>query len=364
MIAKRIPAESKSLLHFFYVVRLAQQGFFQLIAASHPSLEPQAVQYVCDTLISNSIRESRSNVGKDRLFYAETVWDVYTGLIDEREESVGKGFKTTYKDIMDAAHNLIDDAVSRPSSSSSKDTSSSSSKSMDTSSPPQTQPPIWFVMPYTSMIDPHMLTFSGSIPTLPLPSGNNNNQKRNNSSGRSSNNKRENRREDRHAEAKRNRNRDRTTDSPIKDVEEKTEKDMESIEKNEDNNHEDNESISDEEDKFADPELSDDEDEDDDDNNNEVKEEEEEDKENGESVSVETEKTNAVVEEEKKESPSNAVKEEEQVEGEQQKETGESEDAKANNSWLNFAASSTPPDSQSAHSSPRSSQSHQRTKKY
>ncbi|CAO3626372.1 unnamed protein product [Mucor hiemalis] len=346
LFTKNLPAESKSLLHFFYMVRLAQQGFFHLISGAHPSLEPQAVQYVCDTLISNSIRESRSpNSPHDRAFYTETVWEIYTGLIDEKDEPVGKGYRTTYKDIMNAAHALIDESISQP----------VSNKSVKTVNTPQ--PPVWFVMPYVSMMDSQMLTFPGSAsPILPLPphmNTSNSSQKRNSSRSKGEeSSRRSGRKEEGKSEGNRDKS-DRNTSSKStvedKNEEEESKDEMKSV--SDEEAKDEIESVSDEEDRFADPDLSDDED--------SEEEEEEEEEEN------EPEETKEAVESNKEKEALTVITAEDEEEHKDTASMDEAEVAKANTSWLNFAASSTPPDSPSAHSSPRrSSQTYQRTKKY
>ncbi|CEJ03691.1 hypothetical protein RMCBS344292_17670 [Rhizopus microsporus] len=132
-----------STLQFFYLVRLAQQGYFGIISEKYPALEPLAVRYLCDKLITASLYAVGSDE-KLKSANSQIIFDIITALTRERDEPVGPGFKTTFKYISSAIKDLI------------KQTGLQHQPFPTTeiqSTPTDHSPQVWIMMPYTSMID-------------------------------------------------------------------------------------------------------------------------------------------------------------------------------------------------------------------
>lgn len=340
---------------------MAQQGFFYLVSNVLPTIEPQAITYLCDSLVSASIYASRSNNDYERFVNRQKILDLYNALIDEVDEPVAEGFRTTFKDIMQAAHKLMDNSINHNQDFNPKDRDSVPS--------PSPSPPVWFVMPYTSMIDSQMYALPGSFPTLPFPhvtsSGlllpNNQIQKRQawkNKKNDNNNNTNTKDKEQPSETTKDEQDQINAEDTPAK-VESKEENDGS---KEEESGKEDDDEDDDDEDRFADPDMSED-DEEEDDEDDEEEEEEEEVKEEvnkeeslaQESVAQDDKKEGVAVQDDKKEETTHSAVN-----------TATSNDAdeeayKANSSWLNFAASSSILDSStpsSRHSSQQNYKSH------
>ncbi|CEI96109.1 hypothetical protein RMCBS344292_10277 [Rhizopus microsporus] len=132
-----------STLQFFYLVRLAQQGYFGIISEKYPALEPLAVRYLCDKLITASLYAVGSDE-KLKSANSQIIFDIITALTRERDEPVGPGFKTTFKYISSAIKDLIKQTGLQHQS---FPTAEIQPKPMDHS------PQVWIMMPYTSMID-------------------------------------------------------------------------------------------------------------------------------------------------------------------------------------------------------------------
>ncbi|CEG83242.1 hypothetical protein RMATCC62417_17200 [Rhizopus microsporus] len=132
-----------STLQFFYLVRLAQQGYFGIISEKYPALEPLAVRYLCDKLITASLYAVGSDE-KLKSANSQIIFDIITALTRERDEPVGPGFKTTFKYISSAIKDLIKQTGLQHQP---LPTTEIQSKPMDHS------PQVWIMMPYTSMID-------------------------------------------------------------------------------------------------------------------------------------------------------------------------------------------------------------------
>ncbi|CAO3636860.1 unnamed protein product [Mucor fragilis] len=102
--------EAFAMIRFFYLVRIAQQGFLHLIANAYPTLESEAIIYLADKLVAGSMGgistihhectygELTKNEAK------KTARAIVFKLYSEADEPVGDGFKTTYKEIMQIAH--------------------------------------------------------------------------------------------------------------------------------------------------------------------------------------------------------------------------------------------------------------------
>jgi hypothetical protein len=218
--------------------------------------------------------------------------------------------------------------------------------------PPSMTPPVWFVMPYTSMIDSQMYAMPGSRPTLPHPHLSSNGMilpnvvapvKRNHGNKFKTYEKKYNTDRNDNGEQQIDRTKEGLDQVESKNEENVDEKAGEKIEnKNDEITKEDNI----EDDRFADPDTSDDED------DEEEEEEEEEDEHTDEEeiaqenipqqdkpekplhdstadpATIETNAINTATSDTK--SPSESSK----------NDTLDGEAAKANSSWLNFAASS------------------------
>ncbi|KAI9493013.1 hypothetical protein BDB00DRAFT_405215 [Zychaea mexicana] len=162
------------MLHFFYIVRLAQQGFFSVISSSFPDVEIDAIVYLCDKLVGSSLFAVKDGSTQVRETKQNAVFDLLRKLHSGSAEVVGEGYSTTFQQMKNMVHTLIESSLSQvqqqPSSSSTTANGSSSSTSDNTQQqeqqqwplappnapPPTTQhcaPPVWLVVPFNSMID-------------------------------------------------------------------------------------------------------------------------------------------------------------------------------------------------------------------
>ncbi|KAI8887144.1 hypothetical protein K501DRAFT_330742 [Backusella circina FSU 941] len=151
---------SDTLLNFFYLVRLAQQGFFQLVTGAYPKIELQAITYLCDKLVGTSLRGSRSDDSESRISLRRELASLINKLHFGDKEPVAEGFSTTYRNIRDAINGLADQSFQ-------KNNNAEQTEEQKLSQTGQlAQPPIWIVMPYTSMIDGVSMSMSGLINSL------------------------------------------------------------------------------------------------------------------------------------------------------------------------------------------------------
>jgi hypothetical protein len=160
------------LIRFFYLVRLAQQGFFYLIAGVYPYLEPQAITFLCDKMVGSTLYASRASLDIERKNHRNLVREIVRKLHLELDEPVADGFKTTYKQIMQAIHSLADQSVVQHPPAQQEDDDEEEKVPKTNLQPAKAQaiPPIWVVMPYSSMMDGASYALPGTIPTLPYPS--------------------------------------------------------------------------------------------------------------------------------------------------------------------------------------------------
>ncbi|KAI8362728.1 hypothetical protein EDC96DRAFT_512362 [Choanephora cucurbitarum] len=167
-----------SLMHFFYLVRLAQQGFFSLISTINPAIEPQALIYLADKMVGHSLHASRSPDEQTRKANKAQFRNTVRSLHAEKEEPVAEGFRTTYKQVMQLIHGLVDQSLGEQSRNEKaaaeeqdNDNTSKPNETVSSKQPPvPTIPPVWVVMPYSSMIDGATFAMPGAVPTLPYPS--------------------------------------------------------------------------------------------------------------------------------------------------------------------------------------------------
>lgn len=156
--------ENMSLLHFFYLVRLAQQGFFYTISAAYPDLEPEALIYLCDKLITASLYAERLPDPLEKRVYRTTTYDLMRNLVEEKDIPIAAGFKTTYKQIMDITQDLIYRSIKPSEEVAVSDETSQSAKPV-----PTNIPPLWVVMPYNGLMDNRTFALPGAVPSLPFP---------------------------------------------------------------------------------------------------------------------------------------------------------------------------------------------------
>ncbi|KAI7865743.1 uncharacterized protein EV154DRAFT_557191 [Mucor mucedo] len=151
-VDNRLYRENLVMLHFFYLVRLAQQGFLYMISGAYPDLEPEAVIYLCDKMVGASVYAEKYQHKSDKNDFKRVAYRLMRDLVEEKDEPVAEGFKTTFKQIVDVIQSLIFQASDR-----------------EQQSNTTTIPPIWVVMPNVSMLDNKTFAVPGAVPTLPFP---------------------------------------------------------------------------------------------------------------------------------------------------------------------------------------------------
>ncbi|KAI9313287.1 hypothetical protein BX666DRAFT_764605 [Dichotomocladium elegans] len=123
------------MLHFFYMVRLAQKGFFSLVPDMFAGIEMEAIVYFCDRLVGSSLFLAPNNNPEQQVF------NLLRKLHDGVDEPVGPNYTTTYSQIRHAVQHAIKASLNPP-------LHPSEQQSVNT-----LQPPVWVVVPFNSMID-------------------------------------------------------------------------------------------------------------------------------------------------------------------------------------------------------------------
>lgn len=134
-LVTRFQQETMTLLHLFYIVRLAQKGFFTFISQTYPAVDPDALIYLCDKLVGGSLFVVKDPVEAVRSSKKEEVFDLLHKLHICAPEPIGDGYSTTFEQVQALIHDFIGSAA--PSSSAPE--------------PSDQQPPIWLVVPFDGM---------------------------------------------------------------------------------------------------------------------------------------------------------------------------------------------------------------------
>ncbi|CAO3638266.1 unnamed protein product [Cunninghamella blakesleeana] len=148
--------ETLTLLHFFYIVRLAQQGFFTLISQSYPNVEPNALIYLCDKLVGGSLFAVKDPIDDIRTNKRSEVFSLLQKLHDGKDEPIDDQFTTTFKSIHHLISHFIHSTMTsqQPSSSSSSSINKNNEENKkDNMVNGQQQSPVWLVVPFTGMIN-------------------------------------------------------------------------------------------------------------------------------------------------------------------------------------------------------------------
>lgn len=103
----RFQEETLTLLHFFYIVRLAQQGFFTLISQSYPNVEPDALIYLCDKLVGGSLFAVKDPVDDIRSSKKSEVFTLLQKLHDGVDEPIDSQFTTTFESVQHLISHFI-----------------------------------------------------------------------------------------------------------------------------------------------------------------------------------------------------------------------------------------------------------------
>ncbi|KAG1053984.1 hypothetical protein G6F43_003974 [Rhizopus delemar] len=143
-----------SVLHLFYLVRLAQQGYFSVISHKYPALEPLAVRYICDKLVTSSLYTDKTADKEIKSAHRKEIFEVIELLRKGADLPVGPGFKTTYKYIAEIIQDLIKQTLLQH-----------GNYEVKPQDMPATPPQVWIMMPYTSMIDNSCL-YPFSMPSM------------------------------------------------------------------------------------------------------------------------------------------------------------------------------------------------------
>ncbi|KAK4521207.1 nuclear GTP-binding protein nug1 [Mucor velutinosus] len=159
-----------AVIRFFYLVRIAQQGFLPLIANAYPTLESEAIIYLADKLVAGSM--GGISTIRHELQYSEmvknearnTARDIALKLYKEANEPVADGFNTTYKEIMQIAHCIAGQGMY-------EHQKKMGDLSATTLFEPSiaSVPPVYVVLPHMSMVGDPKLSMPSVDPTLPIP---------------------------------------------------------------------------------------------------------------------------------------------------------------------------------------------------
>ncbi|KAI8336746.1 hypothetical protein BC941DRAFT_502943 [Chlamydoabsidia padenii] len=158
--------ETLTLLHFFYIVRLAQKGFFTFISQSYPDVNPDALVHLCDKLVGGSLFVVKDPVKAVRSSKNAEVFEMLHKLHNGTPEAIGDGYSTTFEQVQHLIHDFIgssqstrnnqdpsdplDDDNADDKASGAADLLSSFTPTFDTTNQ---QPPVWLVVPFDGMVD-------------------------------------------------------------------------------------------------------------------------------------------------------------------------------------------------------------------
>ncbi|KAI9303597.1 hypothetical protein BJ944DRAFT_99461 [Cunninghamella echinulata] len=143
-----------TLLHFFYIVRLAQQGFFTLISQSYPNVEPNALIHLCDKLVGGSLFAVKDPVEDIRTNKQNEVFTLLQKLHEGVDEPIDDQFTTTFENVHHLITHFIHSTMpTLPSSSQSQQQVPDNNDHHNGNEQQQLPPPIWLVVPFTGMIN-------------------------------------------------------------------------------------------------------------------------------------------------------------------------------------------------------------------
>ncbi|ORZ03994.1 hypothetical protein BCR43DRAFT_69962 [Syncephalastrum racemosum] len=150
--------ETVSLLHFFYMVRLVQQGFFHFITSTYPALDALALVRLADRMVGAALRCTKSADDEVTVRQANEAITLARKLHSGAPEPIEHGSSTTFRQLHDLIRKLVDQAVSQPHDQEASSTNQGQwSLAPPGASPAFPPPPVWLVVPYNSMMDPRML---------------------------------------------------------------------------------------------------------------------------------------------------------------------------------------------------------------
>jgi hypothetical protein len=132
-----------SILQFFYIVRLGQQGLFSIIEQEEPPVDIDSLTNICDQLVGSSLYAAKDPSMNNRSRHKNKLFDILHKLENGVDEPVYDGANTTFKQVK----RLVDQIW--------KNTKDEKSVMQQYSRLPKqddNEPPTWIVMPYKSMM--------------------------------------------------------------------------------------------------------------------------------------------------------------------------------------------------------------------
>lgn len=150
---ERFQQETITLLHFFYIVRLAQKGFFNFISQSYPNVNPDALIHLCDRLVGGSLFVVKDPVKEVQSSKKAEVFFLLRKLHNGAPEPIGGGYSTTFEQIRQMIHDFIDSATTPSSQPIVQKTNDDHLPASSISESIKQQPPIWLVVPFNGMVD-------------------------------------------------------------------------------------------------------------------------------------------------------------------------------------------------------------------
>ncbi|KAI8067926.1 hypothetical protein BC940DRAFT_319042 [Gongronella butleri] len=106
--------ETMTLLHLFYIVRLAQQGFFSVIASAYPNVEPKALVHLCDKLVGGSLFVVKDPLVSVRRSKKAHVLSLLHKLHAGANEPIDSGFSTTFENIRHLITHFLESTAISP----------------------------------------------------------------------------------------------------------------------------------------------------------------------------------------------------------------------------------------------------------
>jgi hypothetical protein len=168
-LTARFEQETLTLLHFFYIVRLAQKGFFDAISQSYPEVEPGALIHLCDRLVGGSLFVVKDPIEQVRSDKRIQVFDLLQKLHDGVAEPIDDGYSTTFKQVRHLVFDFIESTT--PSITQQDDDKPQQYQNLQhpqqghsNKGNQQGQSPLWVMVPFHGMVDGPLFQGTTSTP--------------------------------------------------------------------------------------------------------------------------------------------------------------------------------------------------------
>jgi hypothetical protein len=134
-----------SILQFFYIVRLGQQGLFSIIAQVAPLVNIDSLTNICDQLVGASLYAAKDPSMNNRSRHRNKLFDILHKLENGVDQPVYNGANTTFKQVKHLVDHILENTKDE------KSVMQHYSRLPKQDDNEQASP-TWIVMPYQSMM--------------------------------------------------------------------------------------------------------------------------------------------------------------------------------------------------------------------